>query len=289
MIFQCCPFNNENLIASLSLKESVGYVDEMHISEANRTFQYTPKDFNFQNALDDSRIRYHQVNADSQFLGKHWRLTRRAPFLHYSVDPWVNERLQRNIACSHVKPMDDDIVVLSDMDEIIDSRYWPEIIWNARKHGIVTVGLHFTLYYFNLFSSSVLGYGPEDYSYKLFAMTGKIFNELPFSSDRLRKLGESGKLLNSVYRIPGIQGFHHSWLGDSEFVRNKLLSYAHGKSDHIEELYSVDGSIRDDYIEYLLTDKKSMFENHTLQVRNDVPQLQSVESLRGTDLSRYFL
>lgn len=289
VIFQCCPFDNENLIAGLSLKESVGYVGEMHISEANRTFRYTPKDFHFENELVDSRVRYHQINADSQFLGKHWRLTQRAPFLRYSVNPWVNESRQRNLACSQVKAGDQDIVVLSDIDEIIDRRYWPEVIWSARKHGIVTVGLHFTLYYFNLFSTSTLGDGPDDYSYKVFAMTGKVFNELHLSSDRLRKLGESGKLLNSVHRISGIQGFHHSWLGDSEFVRNKLLSYSHGRSDHVEELYSDDGSIRHEYLKYLLTNNISVFGNHTLRVSQDISQLSSVEALRKTELSRFFL
>jgi hypothetical protein len=289
MIFQCCPFNNENLIAGLSLKESAGYVDEMHISEATRTFQYTLKSLNFKNELGDGRVRYHKIEADSKFLGKHWWLTRTAPFIHYSINPWVNEGRQRNLASSHIRPNDDDIVVLSDIDEIVDSRYWPEVIWNVRKHGIVTVGLHFTLYYFNLFSTSTFGSGPDDYSYRLFAMTGKIFNELSISSDRLRKLGESGKLVDSVHRIPGLQGFHHSWLGDTEFVRNKLLSYAHGQSDHVEGLYAADGSIRSDYVEYLLTNKKSLFENQNLRVRNDVSQLQSVEDLRQTEWSRYFL
>jgi hypothetical protein len=286
MIFEACPFNNENLVASIKVTESDGFVDQLHICEANRTFQFTPKPYNF--LFDsDARVHYKKLDADKMFKGERFRFHRKHPFFSKSVNPWVNERIQRNYCSASLVPGDRDLVVLSDIDEIIDSRHWPQVIHEAKKHGIVTIGLHFTLYYFNLFSDNFAG--PPDYSYRVFAMTGQRFNEMKISSDRLRKLGEAGRLKDTVHRIPGVMGFHHSWLGDTDFIKAKLLSYSHDRKDHDAGLYSPDGSIAKERIDNLLLDKKSVFgEVHQLQIRNDIPQLHTVELQRYGSLLRFF-
>ena len=286
MIFECCPFNNENLLSRIKLEESLGFVNELHLTESNRTFRYSTKSWSFE-VGGDPRLRYHRVDGASRFLGPHLRLHRSSPWFSWSVNPWINESRQRNLACSNISPGKDDIVVLSDVDEIIDGRHWPEIIDEVKKHGIVTIGLHYTLYYFNLFSDNFAG--PPDFSYKVFAMTGQRFNEMKISSDRLRKLGEAGRLKDTVHRIPGIMGFHHSWLGDTDFIKAKLLSYSHDKKDHDSSLYSPDGSIDKERIDNLLLDKRSLFgEVNQLQIRNDIPQLRTVELQRHGSLSRFF-
>jgi hypothetical protein len=286
MIFECCLFNNENIIAKIKLAESSNFVGQLHLTEANRTFRFTPKAWEL-NIEPNGRLFYHKVYGESEFKGPHLRLHRRSPFVSYSVNPWINERRQRNLACSHILPMDDDVVVLSDVDEIIDQRYWPEILDQVRRHGIVTIGMHFTLYYFNLFSDRFVG--PPDFSYKVYVMTGKHFKNMTISSDKLRKLGESGRLSNVVFRIPGIQGFHHSWLGDVEFIQRKLRAYSHGKGDHDGELYLPDGSINQETIRTLLLNRESIFgSSHKLQIRDDISMLQSVESERREELAQFF-
>jgi hypothetical protein len=182
---------------------------------------------------------------------------------------------------------DDDIVVLSDIDEIIDPRYWEEIEFAARKHGIVTLGLHLTFYFFNLYSSDWPG--PPDYTYRVYVMTGKYFNQMRTTSDQLRKLGEAGRLQASVHRLPGKMGFHHSWLGDDQFVVSKLNSYSHSTADHISEIYREDGSVNLEAIKRILKRRVSLFgSGHQLMVDDKIPLLQTVQALRTEGYSEFF-
>lgn len=286
MIYEVSPYNNEHIVAKLKIEESATFVDQLHVCEANRTYTFKPKPYNFP-FESNPRIYYEKLDADTAFVGRRLRPRRRFPFFSYSVDGWVNEPVQRNFCCSKIKPRDSDLVVLSDIDEIIDSRHWPQIIDEVAKRGIVTVGLHFTLYFLNLFSKSFPG--PPDYSYRIFIMTGKIFNTLTVTSDQLRKLGERGKLIDDVYRIPGLMGFHHSWLGDEVFIENKLRSYSHGREDHSAHLYSRYGNIDRAAIRSFLVSKSSIFgEGHELEVRNDVEFLASVTEKRDSELRDFF-
>lgn len=84
-------------------------------------------------------------------------------------------RLFRNLSQQYKSILsDDDIVILSDIDEIIDSRYLDEIIHEVRKRGIVTIKLCFTLFYLNLVSTN---WGGAPISYRLFIMT-KYFKKM---------------------------------------------------------------------------------------------------------------
>lgn len=49
---------------------------------------------------------------------------------------------------------DEDIVILSDVDEMILNEYFEEIIEIAKQKEIMTIKLHFTLFYFNLYSTN---------------------------------------------------------------------------------------------------------------------------------------
>ena len=63
-------------------------------------------------------------------------------------------------------------------------------------------------------------------------MTGERLRTLPTTLDELRKLGERGQLVGSVYEIPEFLGFHHSWLGPPDAAVAKVRAYAHAPSDH---------------------------------------------------------
>lgn len=273
MILETCPFNNENLIARIKLEENMGNVAKTYIVEANRTFKNTDKPFCFE-FPDNESVEYVQFEAQKSFSKRTINFRKQRPYISYKVDPWRNESIQRNFAASLINPFDEDIVVLGDIDEIIDRRSWPQILDEVYRHGIVTVGLHFTMFYLNLFLPRDVKFGPADFSYRVFIMTGKYFKEMNLSSDKLRKLGEGGKLTNDVYRIPGIHGFHHSWLGDASFVVNKLNSYSHDLRDHSAELHDSDG-INHEVIKEIMASKKSVF-GHTLELRDDVDLLLSV-------------
>lgn len=275
-IFNFSLFNNENLIAAIKLEEESSSVDEFHITESDRNFRYISKPFLFDNP--SPKVKLHRINADKYFVGPHLRLKRAKWFVTTEVNPWKNEAIQRNFGPHQVTPHDDDIVVMSDIDEIISRNQWEYLIQLVKEKGIITVKLHFTMYFFNLFSNNWPG--PPDYSYRTFLMTGKHYKSLKISPDKLRKLGESGALVDSVYCPPEFAGFHHSWVGDRKFIANKLASYSH---DHEGDLYT-DNGINEPNLERILKSNSSVYgKDHKLEKRDDIHLLESVELRRNQE------
>ncbi len=288
-IFYNTLFFDENVIAMIAINEAASWIDELHITEANMTFKGTQKDYCFDETLASrSIVRYHPMDAGkafvrNDFFGKVLLARNRLSRNEYvrttlTTPPWHNDAVQRNAASSFIKPNDDDIVVVSDIDEILDPRRVQEMIQETRKRGIVTCKLRLTLFYFNLFSKNWAG--APDYSYRLFMMTGKRFNTLGMPIDELRKRGERGWLLNDVHCIDDFLGFHHSWLGDAASARKKLLAYAH-EVEH-------KGHDSEEYIAKCIREKKSIFPGHELYCDDTIRLLPSVEARRQT-LKNYFI
>lgn len=44
-IFEVSPFFNEKLILKLKIENSLGVVDELHVTESNRSYKYLKKSF----------------------------------------------------------------------------------------------------------------------------------------------------------------------------------------------------------------------------------------------------
>ena len=96
--------------------------------------------------------------------------------------------------------------------------------------------------------------------------------------DTLRKLGERGKLLNTIYCPNEILGFHHSWIGDEIFISNKLKSYAHIEHSHLNNI---------DYIRKCIENRVSIFPGHELYFDEELPMLESVRN--NTYYNKYLL
>ena len=217
-IILCCPFYNENLVADINIAEASKWVDEIHITEFDKSFKYTSHDYMFQN--DCEKVHYHQMDASRLYEKP------RKFIPHFFIHPisrwmnkmvrdtaWYNEGVSRNFSLWNSNYKDDDILILSDIDEIIDSKYADEIIDAVNQYGIITIKIHFTMFYFNLFCSNWSG--PAYYSYRIFIVKGKYLRKRFYNdSDYLRKMGEQSNLLNEVKCLEGIKGYHHSWLGD---------------------------------------------------------------------------
>ena len=270
-IIECSPFFNENLIADVHIHESSKWVDEIHITESNRTLQFALKSYDFSNQNND-RVYHHRLDVNQIFL----KPRKYIPYFKYSHKPawhpklfrntsWYNEGMQRKNFYPDFE--DDDILIFSDIDEIINFHYADKIIDEVQKRGIITVKLYFTVFYFNLFSMN--WGGPPDYSYRVFAAKGKVFRKIwNCDYDTLRKMGERSRLLDTVYCLPEIAGFHHSWIGDEQYISQKLKAYTH--TEH---------RIYDDrnYISQCLKEGKSIFPGHNLEVRNDIKLLNTIE------------
>lgn len=276
-IYEFCPFFKEQLVADIHTEESKKWVDEIHITELNRTFQHLPKNYLFTNTKGAI---YHKVDANKIFRPNR-KLIPNIVFNKskscksiFRNPAWFNEATQRNLASSFVDFGDNDIIILSDIDEIIDPIFADRIVEEVKKRKIMTVKIHFTLFYFNLFSKN--WGGPADYSYRVYILTGHEFrNKWKNDSDWLRKLGESGKLIDTVYCPTEFMGFHHSWLGDENFISEKINAYAHTEHQEHNDL---------DYIKSCLKEGKSIFPGHEVEVNNQIKLLDAVEKYRGTSL-----
>lgn len=285
-IIECSPFFKENLVAGIKIEEGKKWIDQLHITECNKTFTYNDKPYTF--AFEhDTLVNYHKIDGNAVFKRSHYGLSRKPYFIKYKTYPWQNDGIQRNISCSWHEYDDSDIIILSDIDEIIDSRYADRIVFEVKKRGIITVKIYFTLFYLNLFSRKWTG--APDYSYRIFIMTGKYFREMSMTSDQLRKAGEQGKLMNEVHCLEEFVGFHHSWLGDVAFIAEKLRSYAHAPDDHGKGLFT-GNSVNMNYLRKCVEERKSIFgPEHELYVDNSKNFLRAVAKLRATDNNELFL
>jgi Glycosyltransferase family 17 len=284
-ISEYCLFNGEQLVADIKLNEHSCLVDEFHFVESTRTFKNGKRSLSFSSS--SNKVNYRIYYPGKEFTGNSFRPALPPRFLKTNLNPWKNETVIRNFLSAGLKPRKEDILILSDIDEIIDARHLPRVIAFAQEHGVATIKVHFTLYFFNLFSENYVG--PEDYSYRIFIMTGEYYNKMTVTPDELRKMGEAGDLTNKIKCYPDFAGFHHSWIGDAKFVASKLSSYSHGPEDHDSRLFRKGSHVELSVVEEFLKGKKSMYgTNHRLSIRNDIPMLASVERLRETSLSRYF-
>jgi hypothetical protein len=285
-VYECCPFFNELLVARLKLEESKGWVDELHVAEADHTFKYTAKPYVWN--IQNERVHHLKVRGEEVFRGaQHWGISRRFPFLRKKSSALRNETVQRNLSFSKIDPQASDIVILADIDEIIDSRFADRITEATKRHEIITVPLHFTMYYLDLFSVNwheVWPGSPSDYAYRVFVMTGEKFNSLPMSPDRLRKLGEVGKLCGSVHRFEEIAGFHHSWLGDERAIASKMKAYSHEPHEHSQALHHCSDEDLHSVLRERLRCGQSLFDGHRLEIRDEtqVSFLRSVIALAET-------
>jgi len=292
-IYEFCPYYNEAVVTNIKIEENSGWVDELHLVEANRTFRFDPKPYHFspnhpapENKTGaNSTVVYHKLDGDRLFRGKtHWGPSHFFPYFRKKDSARTNEMIQRNHVHQVLHPDDDDIVILSDIDEIIDSRHADYVVDMARRHGIITVRLHHTLFFLNLYSQNWHeiwdgGNAPRDYSYRTFVMTGRHFNALPYKSDRLRRKGEANKLASSITCLPEITGFHHSWLGDAASIAGKIKAYSHSLSDHSADIIDANtGEISTDKIRDLVRGRKSIFAGHQLEIRppDDPPMLGAI-------------
>lgn len=128
-----------------------------------------------------------------------------------SVDPWLNERLQRNYAWYFLKSMfpmkDEDIVIISDIDEIprrhVILQYKPEF-------GICSLVMDQMYFYLNALASRQTWKHPK-------IMTWKDLRAS--SADRIRNQGTALGMLDA--------GHHFSYVGGESAIIEKLKSFSH--------------------------------------------------------------
>jgi hypothetical protein len=275
-IYEISNYLNEQLILDIKAENNQENVDEFHVTESNSTYKYNKKEFNLK--VNFNHIFYHKIDGVNLFNKPFPKLKKKFPFLDFTKYAWLNEKIQRDFLIDNIKYKveDNDIVIYSDLDEIIDFNFFPEIKDLVKKKEIITIKFYQTMYYFNLFDFNNNS-GPKDWSYRTFIMTGKYFKQIK-SIDKLRIQGASNQLINKIYCPEAIMGFHHTWLLSSD-LKYKLSNYSHSIKDH-KMLKNYKKNIDNKTLLNIVNAKKNIIEGNVLTKNSQIKLLDLVENKR---------
>jgi beta-1,4-mannosyl-glycoprotein beta-1,4-N-acetylglucosaminyltransferase len=232
MIYDCFLFFNELELLELRLMELDHKVDMFVLCESTHTFKGVPKPLHFQ----ENKARFVKWLPKIRWLihdgGRH-------------SNPWKNEWEQRDFLEEGVADAkDDDVVMLSDVDEIPHPDSIPE------KPGEVSVFKQRLYYYYvNCFQvqpwpgtlvGSVRNLRPFHYTRRTL-----FWPHVPEGAEKVPKF--QGPMLK-----PG--GWHFSFLGGAEKIKQKMAAY------------SEDNEVADEHIQHCLETGDDLFDRRGPEV-----------------------
>jgi hypothetical protein len=224
-IYDCFIFYNELDLLELRLQELYDHVDHFVLVEANRTFQNAEKPLYYK----DHAARFEKwadkiIHVEVQDMPT-------------DTDAWGRERHQRDaISRGLVTASEDDIVIVSDLDEIIR----PETV-DQMKNELDTAiwGLRMPLFYFR-FNYMLT---TTDSTYTTWGMACR--KRLLTSAEELRRNRFSLNSFALGYNQGGVHmmenaGWQFSYLGDTDFARDKIQSFSHTETNRPDVLDNLD-------------------------------------------------
>ena len=217
-LVDCFTFYNELTLLEYRLALLDPVVDTFIIAEANQTHMGHKKE------LYSQQLK----TLFDKFSEKIVHLVIDLPYTHDTLkveqeNQWDNEKYQRNALQRGILSLDlddSDIIIISDMDEIPD----PDTLRKV-KCGDICVRLHALeqdFYYYNLRSQFVKKW----FSAK--AISYEEFTKLAISCSAIRAH-------NTTSIIPHA-GWHLSYFGDTQFIKNKLQNFAHAEHNTPEKV-----------------------------------------------------
>ncbi len=214
-IYDCFTFYNEFDILELRLQEHWDYVDKFVIAEANTTHQGAPKEF----LLEQNWDRF-KPYADK--------------IVHIKVDDmpvhanaWVPENFQRNALARGLMDADEgDVILVSDCDELVRDaalEYMKE-----SEHDLFATRI--PLFYFKL---NYMMYQPNSTLIGAIGVRRKYLQ----TPQKIRDMGVALMQRPWDYNdgrqcsIPHA-GWHFSYFGNDDHVKNKIKSFAHQETNN---------------------------------------------------------
>ena len=214
-VIDCFIFYNELDMLEFRLEELNDFVDRFVIVESTKTFVGKEKSLIFEE--NSSRF--------EKYLHK---ITHVVENNMDNINPWTNETTQRNAIDKGIKSLnlnENDIILISDVDEIPDTKTLSEF----KKNGVnQLLTLRQEMYYYNLTCKfNGVWHFPKAIDY----LTYKIY-------------GSPQKIRMSQGKIIYNGGWHFSYFGDADFIKNKINNFSHQEynsneftnKEHIEEV-----------------------------------------------------
>ena len=203
MVIDTLLFNNEFDMLDIHLAVTDHYVDRWVILEASRTFSGIPKPYN----LLDNLGRYRQQYGD--------RIKVVALALEPHQTNLICETMMRQaIAPALADCAPDDIVIHGDLDEIINPESWADIVTMMDQHSR-PVSCGFEMYMYKFDQRAERGWKGS-----------VVARRSMFDTPHELYKGASIKRKNRDHCVgfPTPVGWHWTWMGSDDLIRNKVVS-----------------------------------------------------------------
>lgn len=215
-IVDCFIFYNELDLLNYRLNILDSKVDHFVLVEATHTFTGKEKPLIF----------IENLKMFEKFADKITHIVVDMPYKYPDInyeknEQWANEYHQRNSIDIGIKSLDlkeEDLIIITDVDEILN----PILLNNIRNDDSSKmfleneiVSLEMDLYYYNLLTLDTIKWSkPKILSFNLYKSISQ--NK---SCDNIRMMSTNFKYENA--------GWHLSYFGDIEFIKNKLCNISH--------------------------------------------------------------
>jgi len=194
-IYDCFLFYNELELLEIRLNILNDFVDKFVLLESTKTFNNNEKKLYYQNNKD--KYKKFQDKIIHIILDEH------PPF----TKGWDYERYQRNCIIKGLdEAEDDDVIILSDLDEIPNPNLLKQIY---KLPGIKVLKLPTFYYYLNLLTNDI-------------AMCSRIFTKKHLNKLTMQEIRTQGDTL-----YVKDTGWHFSFIGDENFIKNKIENFSH--------------------------------------------------------------
>lgn len=251
-IVDCFLFYNELQLLEFKLKELNDIVDYFVLIESKQTHTGNKKEL------------YYEKNKEmfSEYNHKIVHIIHDHKATAETRDSWSNEKEQRFYGTKGVAQLnlsDDDFIILSDLDEIADKntlRNIKKYFWREMKPISC---LEQDMYYYNInnkletkwHQSKILNYK----TYKEYVDNPRKFNTIlrPEYNPDGRHVGHYPVIKNG--------GWHFSYFGDINFIKNKIKNFAHTELSHF-------GDESHENINEKIQNNKDIFDRKDIKFKN---------------------
>jgi beta-1,4-mannosyl-glycoprotein beta-1,4-N-acetylglucosaminyltransferase len=209
-IYDCFTFYNELDLLEIRLNELNDVVDKFVLVEAERSHQNKPKPLYF----EENKNRY------KQFLDKIIHIVVKAEEF-VDTHTWYNERLQRNKICDGLVDLnDDDLLIISDLDEIPTK----QSIIVAKNNNVFPAVFEQLYHYYYLNTPMIVNNSYYNY--------GSVMLK---KHDFLKNTELVRQPIKHTFHIIKNGGWHCTFLGNSDKVFDKIHNYAHNEFNFLDK------------------------------------------------------
>ena len=226
MVYDCFPFFNELELLDIRCNELSGVVDRFVLVEATMTHNGDPKKLYY----EENKERFAEFNDKiihivvDDFSGAEQGRT-------FQERAWMRENIQRNaiaIALNHV--LDDDIVIVSDIDEIPRASKVRELVGRCGPDEVIGFALAQYNYFLNLRNVSNPIWGNDPKMARVATFRDKsAYRTSPYNHFILKPVNQGLTATRFRYIHPTRRiadaGWHFSYLGGIESAVNKLRAF----------------------------------------------------------------